>query len=331
MRNLLWALVSAMLASVAACAPAPSAAAVLTLERRIPLGVVNGRIDHLALDEASGRLFVAELGNDSVDVVDLKAGKATARIDGLHQPQGVGFVASTHELYVADGGDGSVRIFGGAGLTPVGRIDLGNDADNVRVEQGGRLVLVGYGDGALAVVDARTRAVVSKIPLAAHPESFQLDPAGGAIYVNLPNAHRIAVVDRVTGHSNRTLPVGLAFANFPMALDGHGHRLAVVFRAPAELRVFDLKVGKAVANLNVCSDADDVFFDEKRDRIYVICGQGVVDVVARHGPTYQRVARIPTAAGARTAMWSPSDGRLYIAAPARAGAGASILVLRASE
>jgi YVTN family beta-propeller protein len=297
----------------------------LALEARIPLGVVKGRIDHLAVDTARHHLFVAELGNGSVGVLDLAGRREIARISGLSEPQGVGFSATTDQLFIANGGDGSVRMFSGADFKPRGRIDLGADADNVRIDPARGQVFVGYGEGALAIIDAKTGAVASRIPLPAHPESFQLDPNSPAIYVNLPGAHQIAVVDRLTARPSGSLPPGLGFANFPMALDGQGHRLAVVFRAPPQLRLFDLKLNRAAATLGVCGDADDVFFDERRGLIYVICGQGVVDVVARKGAAYARIARVPTAPGARTGLWSPSADRLYIAAPARPNADAAIL------
>ena len=300
----------------------------MQLEARIPLGAVMGRIDHLAVDAGRDRLFVAELGNDSVGVIDLGHRRAVARIEGLSEPQGLGFVPSTDELYVADGGDGSVRLFAGSDFKPAGRIDLGGDADNIRVDAISAHVFVGYGEGAVAMIDTRTRRVAARLPLPAHPEGFQLDPDTASLYVNLPAAHRIEVLDRTTGKPSGSLPVGLAFANYPMALDGRGRRLAVAFRAPSRLAVFDLTSGAMVGSLGVCGDADDLFVDERRDRFYVICGQGVVDVVAHRGGAYARIARVRTAPGARTGFWSPSADRLYVAAPARSGTGAAVLILR---
>ena len=80
------------------------------------------------------------------------------RITGLKEPQGVGYVPSTDVLYVANAGDGSVRLFRGADFKETGRIDLGDDADNVRIDTVGRRVFVGYGKGALAVIDTESNA-----------------------------------------------------------------------------------------------------------------------------------------------------------------------------
>jgi YVTN family beta-propeller protein len=78
----------------------------LVLETKVPLGQVRGRIDHLAVDVARQRLFVAELGNDTVAVVDLAHHAVLQSITGLHEPQGIGYEPTTDTLYVANAGNG---------------------------------------------------------------------------------------------------------------------------------------------------------------------------------------------------------------------------------
>jgi DNA-binding beta-propeller fold protein YncE len=170
----------------------------LELERTIALPNVSGRIDHLAIDVPQQRLFVAELGNGSVDAVDLSSG-ATRRIGGLKEPQGLAYLPDRDELVVASGGDGTVRFFDASSLAPVGSVPLGDDADNVRIDPKTGLVVVGYGSGALAILDPARRAVVRTIALGAHPEGFQIDDKGREAFVNLPDAHKIAVVDLDSG------------------------------------------------------------------------------------------------------------------------------------
>src|SRR5713101_5285441 len=127
----------------------------LQLEAKIPLGDVKGRIDHMAIDLARQRLFVAELGNNSVAIIDISSGKVIHTIAGLQEPQGVGYAPSTDMLYVANAGDGSVRVFLGPDYAAAGWIDLGDDADNIRVDTGTNQLFVGYGRGGLAVIDAK--------------------------------------------------------------------------------------------------------------------------------------------------------------------------------
>src|SRR5262249_3225397 len=185
------------LALVAPCAPA-CAAEPLQLEAKIPLGNVSGRIDHMAFDATRDRLFVAELGNDSVGVVDVAARRVVHRIAGLRHPQGVGYLPSLDLLLVANATDGAVRLFGGADYADAGRVDLGADADNVRIDAAQNRVLVGYGEGAIATIDPASRRKVHDVPLPAHPESFQQDAVSHRVYVNLPDTRSIAVVDPAT-------------------------------------------------------------------------------------------------------------------------------------
>jgi DNA-binding beta-propeller fold protein YncE len=300
----------------------------LQLEAKISLGDVRGRIDHMAVDLKRQRLFVAELGNDSVAIVDLPKRKLISRIPGLKEPQGVGYEPPTDMLYVANAGDGSVRLFEGSDYKTMGRIELGSDADNIRVDAAAKRVFIGYGNGGLAVIDPSTRSKVGDISLKAHPESFQIDPDTSQIFVNVPDAHGIAVVDRVSQRQIAKWPMADRGANFPMALDHVRRQILVIFRAPAGLGVFSMTDGKPVATIETCSDSDDLFIDAKRARVYVSCGAGFLDVLEANEATYRRIARIPTVSGARTTLFVPEMDRLFVAVRASSGEPAAIWIFR---
>jgi DNA-binding beta-propeller fold protein YncE len=299
----------------------------LILEAKIPLGPVSGRIDHLGIDLKRKRLLVAELGNNSLGVVDLAAGKVPTRIAGLAEPQGVAYVPSSDSVFVANAGDGSVRVLRGEDLTPIGRIDLGDDADNVRVDTVRNRVLVGYGKGALAVIDPVGLSKTADIRLKAHPEGFQIDETGTQAFVNVPDAREISVVDLATG-STASLPTQGAGSNFPMAIDSGAHRFLVVFRSPPTLMAFSSQDGHVAAKVETCGDADDVFVDRRRRRVYVSCGEGSVDMLEPDEAGYRRLARVPTAPGARTSLFVPELDRLFVAVRAGSTEPAAIWVFR---
>jgi DNA-binding beta-propeller fold protein YncE len=302
----------------------------LQLEAKIPLGDVRGRIDHMAVDLARQRLFVAALGHGGLAVVDVKAQRLDRLIGDLAEPQGLGYDPATDTLYVANAGDGSVRLFKGADLSSAGRIELGSDADNVRVDSKARRVFIGHGDGALAVIDADSQKTIVSAALNAHPESFQLDANTGRIFVNVPNAGSIDVVDRTSGKKIASWPTANRSANFAMALDQTRQRVVVAFRRPAELGVFSAADGSLVTSVRSCNDIDDVFVDSKRDRIYISCGEGFVDVLAAEGSSYRSIGRVATAVGARTSLFLPELDRLLLAVPARFTTAAAIWVFRPS-
>jgi len=306
---------------------AQTASAPLILEAKIPLGQVSGRIDHLGIDVKRRRLLVAELGNNSLGVVDLAAGKVLSSIAGLSEPQGVAYVPFADSVLIANAGDGSVHVLRGENLTPIGRIELGDDADNVRVDTARHRVLVGYGKGALAVIDPVSLSKIADIRLKAHPEGFQIDDTGTQVFVNVPDAREISVVDVATGSTGSLATQG-AGSNFPMAIDGDAHRCLVVFRSPPTLMALSSQDGHVVAQAETCGDADDVFVDRKRRRVYVSCGQGVVDVLELVEAGYRRLARVPTVSGARTSLFVPELDRLFVAVRAGSNEPAAIWVFR---
>jgi DNA-binding beta-propeller fold protein YncE len=328
LRTTLTALASVVML-VNAAAPAQSAdASPLQFETKIVLGDVRGRIDHMAIDLKRQRLFVAELGNDSVGIVDLLNRKLIRRIAGLKEPQGVGYEPASDTLYVANARDGSVHLFETDDYKATGRIELGSDADNIRIDAAAHRVLIGYGSGALAVIDPATRRRVGDISLTAHPESFQIDPDTSQIFVNVPEARGIAVVDQGSQKQTGKWPLANRSANFPMALDPVRRHVLVIFRSPAELGVFSMKDGKPVATIETCGDADDLFVDAKRARVYVSCGAGFLDVLEAKDGTYRRIVRIPTVSGARTSLFVPEMDRLLLAVRASSGEPAAIWIFR---
>jgi DNA-binding beta-propeller fold protein YncE len=297
---------------------------------RIELANAEGRIDHMAFDPQTGRLFVAALGNNTVEVVDTRAGQVVGRISGLSQPQGIGIAKDSGRLFVANAEDGTCRVFDVASLRPLVSVDLKSDADNVRYDAAAKRIYVGYGDGALAILDGGSGKRPGDIKLSAHPESFQLESQGRRIFINLPEADGvIAVADRNSAKVVDTWPLKEAKANFPMALDEAHHRLFVGCRKPAKLLVLDISSGKTVAAVDCVGDTDDVWYDAANSQIYVSGGEGAVTVIQQTDADHYKVAAtIPTAPGARTSFFSPDRGELFVAVPHRGGQRAQLRIFK---
>lgn len=286
----------------------------LKLEQTIPLPDVQGRIDHMSIDVKGQRLFASALGNNTVEVIDLKSGQRAKSISGLQEPQGVLYVPSNDRLYVASDKDGTVKIFDASSLQLLKTLEYGDDADNLRYDAIWQHVYVGYGSGGLGELDLEGQKFAD-IKLDSHPESFQLEKNSPRIYVNLPKSRKIAVIDRQAKKVLTTWGTGMALNNYAMALDETDHRLFVVARIPARLLVLDTSSGKTLQTLSAVGDCDDVFFDQARKRIYATGGEGTISVFEQQDPDhYKEIARIPTRKGARTSFFSADLGRLYVAA-----------------
>lgn len=319
MRLFIFLITSALLAWSQANEP-------LRLEKTIELPDVQGRIDHMSVDVKGQRLFVSALGNNTVEVIDVAAGKRVKTITGLAEPQGALYVPETNRLYVANDKDGSVRIFDGTSYALLKTLDYGDDADNLRYDSGRQRVFVGYGSGGLAEIDNQGNKS-GETKLDSHPESFQLEKNSVKVYVNLPKSRKVVVIDRDKRAITNTWSTGTALANYPMALDEKDHRLFVVTRFPALLLIFNTESGAIIQQLPAIGDCDDAFYDSARKRIYATGGEGGISIFEQQDADHYRdLARIPTVKGARTGFFSPELDRLFVAVRRQGSQAAAIQV-----
>jgi DNA-binding beta-propeller fold protein YncE len=312
------ACVAATLCCVGVAKISAQSTAPLKLAQTIALGGVEGRIDHFAFDAAGERLFVCALGNNTVEVLDLRKGERVHSIAGLGAPQGIAYIPELDRLFIANDKGGICKIYDGKSFQVVGELNFKDDADNVRYDEATKKIYVGFGSGGIAVVNAPDGKQVGSIKLSAHPEAFQLEKNGSRIFVNVPNSRHVAVIDRDKGEVIATWKTDLAFGNFPMALDETNHRLFVGCRLPSRLVVLNTDSGDVVAKINISGDSDDVFYDSKHHRIYAICGAGKIDIIEQTDPkTYKALTKVDTASGARTGLFVPERDTLFVAVPNR--------------
>jgi hypothetical protein len=317
---------STFLVLLAASAGAQEAPALKHLQT-IPLPGVKGRFDHFAIDTKGQRLFVAALGNNTLEIIDLAAGTHLRSIAGMSKPTGVLYMAERTQVIVANGDDGTLKVLSGTDYKVLQNLTALADADNLRFDPQTKLAWLGYGEGALAIVDLAAAKLLGSVKLPAHPESFQLEKGNRRIFVNVPDAKQVAVIDRVKRTVTDNWPMETFQANFPMALDEANHRLFIGCRKPARLVALDTANGKPVADLAISDDVDDLFYDAARKRLYLSCGKGFLDTVEQaNSDTYTRLSQTPTAPGARTCYFAPGQDRLYLAVPDRGSQKAEIRV-----
>ena len=302
----------------------------LTLVATIALPGVEGRIDHLAVDVATQRLYVAALGNNTVEVLDLKSSSHVKSVPGFREPQGIAVLADAKLVAVANGEGEGIQFIDAADYHPTRAARLGDDSDNVRYDLAAKRLFAGYGSGALAAISPADGKVLGEAKLTGHPESFQLERSGSRIFVNVPTAEQIAIVDRVAMKVVATWPVGTARSNFPMALDEANHRVFVGCRRPAKALLYDTASGKELTSFDIVGDTDDLFYDAARRRLYVSGGEGYVDVYQeQEANRFARTAHMTTAAGARTSLFVAEQNRLYLAVPHRGSQKAEIRIYEA--
>jgi len=300
----------------------------LSLAAKIELPNVEGRIDHFSVDVKGKRLFMAALGNHTVEVIDIESGKRVKTLTDLAEPQGVYYESSANHVFVASAKDGTTKLFDAGTLQLLNTAQFSADADNIRYETRAQRLIVGYGEGGLGFLDAAGKKS-GEIPLDGHPESFQLEKTGTRVFINVPDHQEIQVADLAKNTLIGKWPVTSATKNFPMALDEAHYRLLIGCRSPARMLVIDTESGKQTASVEIVSDTDDLFYDAVHNRVYAIGGQGFVDVFEqKDADHYDRVAHIATAPGARTGLFVPEWSKLFVAVPHRGEQRAEVLVFR---
>jgi YVTN family beta-propeller protein len=286
----------------------------LKVEKVIDLPGVKGRIDHLDFNLKDQVVYVAALGNNTVEVVDIRNGKVIRSIKGFDEPQGVAYIPQRHEIFVANGGNGKCFFYNADSFEKTATIDLSSDADDVRYDPTERKIYVGYGEGGIAIIDAVTHKQIDDIKLPAHPESFQIDGKLHLLFVNLPNANMVAVIDLVQKKLISKWTRISSSGNFPMALDTIHHNIFVVYRHPAKLVTFDGITGKELNVNNAAGDADDLYYDQSTSQVFISGGSGYINIFKQNGINQlDLIGNVPTHSGARTSLLIPQLKQYIVA------------------
>ena len=297
------------------------------LSATILLPGVNGRIDHLSFDNKHQIIFIAALGNNTLEAVDIKNKKVIHTIKNLNEPQGVAFIPESNSLFIANGGTGECDIYNAESFQKTVTVKLSGDADNVRYDAADKKIYVGFGDGGIAIIDPTTFKVITEIKLSGHPESFQIDKTSKKIFVNVPDEEQIDVIDLETNSVINKWKMTEAKANFSMALDAINHRLFIGCRRSPILLIIDTQTGQTISSFSINSDVDDIFYNSVTKEIYLSCGAGYIDVFKQiNANSYVANGKVSTHSGARTSLFIPELNQLIVASPSGFNRSASLSI-----
>jgi DNA-binding beta-propeller fold protein YncE len=306
----------------------------LRLVRTIPLSEVDGRIDHFAIDVKSRRAFLAALAKNTIEVIDLTAGRVTHSVPGFAKPQGVLFIPASNRLVVASGADGSVKTLDGTTLAVIRTASVSLGADAIGYDPRSAEIYVGSGggdankeQGDLTVFNAASGAQVAALTTDAHAGGSVVEEHGEHLFVLVPEKAQVVVLDRKTRSRVAKWTIPEIQKNVAIALDEKNHRLFLGVRTPASIVVLDSESGAVIASVPTVATLDGLHFDSATRRIYTSGGEGFVDVTRQiDADHYERIARIPTGPIARTSVFMPEWRRLYVAVPRDQDRGAELRV-----
>jgi DNA-binding beta-propeller fold protein YncE len=237
------------------------------------------------------------------------------------------------KLFVANGTDGTCKIFAGDTFKLIESLPIGADADHVGYDPATKYLYVGIGDaksGGLAIIDVRNNKHIANIKTDARPGGIKTEKSKSQTYVTLAGATNLGVIDLKKREQIATWPTGVP-GNVALALDENDHRLFDGVREPATLIVLDTETGKQVSQAEGVAGIDDLWYDAAHKRIYASGGRGfdvgfVYTYQQKDADHYELIGKVPTAPGAGTSFWLPELNRLYVAAPANDKEEAAILV-----
>jgi BASS family bile acid:Na+ symporter len=326
--NAMTRITAGLLVSLALAALGVAAEPVsLELIQTIPLKGAAGRLDHLAIDAKGKRLFVSNQSNNSLDIVDLEAGKLVKQVPGQQTIHGIAYVPDMNRIFVGNGGNGTCNVFDGRTYKRLESLDF-VQANNVRYDARTKQVYVSHAKNSLSAIDAKTMKVKATIKLPGPPRAFQIHPTQPRLYVNTLEPSQVLAIDTQKNEVVARFRLTLAEANSALALDPEGGRIFVGCRKKPAIVVLNLKTGKELGFVKVPEDIDDLFHDAKRRRLYASCGEGAI-VVVNPSPI-NVIEQIATVKDARTSLFDPGSGRLYVAVPRQKGKeGPEIRVYRA--
>jgi DNA-binding beta-propeller fold protein YncE len=282
--------------------------------KSVMLPRLEGPVSHLAVDVRNQRIFLAATSNNTIEIYDAQRLTHLSTISGLAQPMDIVFLPESGNLLVSNGADGSLRTYDGQTLKLLDSKLMGGDADRIGLVPGSKTVCVGWGVGGLAIVDMESGRRAN-INLSSHPESFQLDSTGNRIFVNLPGVSQIAEIDRRSRTIFASWPMHPYRDNGPMAMDEANRRIFVVCRKPAKLLVLNMDDEAVMASMSTVGDAGDVFYDREHKRVYVVGGEGFVDVFQqKSADDYSVLSHTLTVPGARNGLFVPEWNRVYVVA-----------------
>jgi YVTN family beta-propeller protein len=250
-------------------------------------------------------------------VIDTATNQIVGRITDTPRVHGIAIVPELGQAFTTNGGENKVSIVDLKTLKTLSKVETGTNPDAVLYDPSKKEIYTFNGGQkggfSATVIDAAKGAVVATVDLGDKPETGQVDPAMGRVFVNLENKNLVGVIDTATHKKIAEWPILPAEGPTGMAIDTSMKRL---FVGGEELAMLDYTTGKVVASAKICGGSDATWYDAASKTIFNSCGDGHITLTHVDGPAKLTVvATITTTRGARTMAYDPSSRRIYTAAP----------------
>jgi DNA-binding beta-propeller fold protein YncE len=332
-RSRLGVVPSCLIAMGVTIQPAHSQTTLRPVGKLVMPASVQGKFDHLGIDQQGRRLFVAAESAHQVLVYDLKSDQYLRSIDGIEIPHAIFVREDRNRIYVTDGGAGALKVYDGSTYALLKTIPLKVDADSIGYDPATHFLYIDNGGGdahqtysVLSVVDTTRDEKVADVKIDGDTlEAMALEKATDKMYINNAAKNQVVVFNRKSRSVMASWPVTLGKRNVAMALDEAGHRLFVASRS-GDISVFDTGTGKELTSFPIGKGVDDLAFDPASKRLYAPCGgDGLIYVYEQHAnDKYTLLGKVPSGPRGKNALLDKPSSRYFVIVPLQGSAPGAV-------
>jgi YVTN family beta-propeller protein len=280
--------------------------------RDVPLSGGVTRFDYQSFDEATGRLYIAHLGDGVLTVFDANKETMIGDVKDLPRVHGVIAVPELHRIYASATGSNELAVIDDSTLQIIARVPAGDYPDGIAYASKAKKLYVSDLHGKTdTVIDANTNQRLATIPLGGGAGNTQYDSASERVFVTVHGQNQIVEIDPNKDQVIGRYPLGGCSEPHGLLIDS-GHRLAfVACEDNAKLAVFDLETRKMTAIQGVGADPDVLAFDKSFGRLYVSAESGIITIFDERGRNLEKVGEGFFAPNAHSVSVDSHTHRVY--------------------
>ena len=278
----------------------------------VPLPGGTTRFDYQSLDSASGRLYIAHLGSDSLVVFDLNRQTIIGEVKDLKRVHGVLVVPELHRVYASATGTNELAVIDDRSLSIVARVPAGDYPDGIAYASKVNKLYVSDLHGKTdTVIDAKTNQRLTTIALGGGAGNSQYDSVAERIFVTVEGREDLAEIDPNTDQVVSRYPLTGCKGSHGLLIDSERKLAFAACEDNSKLIVFDLETKKTTATVSVGADPDVLAFDAALRRLYVSAESGVISIFDERDRGLQKIGEGFFAANAHSVAVDPNTHRVF--------------------
>ena len=269
------------------------------------------RFDYASMDAARGAIWVAHMGDGSVEAFDVKSNRVSLTVAISPAASVRGVLAARGHVYAAAQGLGSVVVFDGRDGKRLAAVPAG-DVDGLAYDPMTQRIFVSdEGGGKDTVIDARTNALLGAVELGGEAGNTVYDPVSHHLFVGVQTRDELAEIDPARLKVVRRYPLPGCSSSHSVLVDAEERAAYVGCQHNVRLVRLDLRTGKVEGSGGAGIGVDVLALDPRLHRLYAASESGVVSVYDVAGGRFRRVAQAFVHLNAHVVAVDAATHRVY--------------------